>query len=90
MITALQLHTARALPNIDQKTLAEMAGVSVPTIQQMQACRGNVRGVADSSMKVIHALNRAGVELISEHVRTDDGGGGGRFRHPDTLAGRPN
>ncbi len=90
MITAFQLRAARALLNIDQKTLAEMAGVSVPTIQRMEASQGNVRGVVDSLMKVINALNRAGVELISEHVRSDDGGRGVRFRHPDALTARPN
>ncbi|MCZ8546758.1 helix-turn-helix domain-containing protein [Mesorhizobium qingshengii] len=89
MITAFQLRAARALLNIDQKTLAEMAGVSVPTIQRMEASQGNVRGVVDSLMKVINALNRAGVELISEHVRSDDGGRGVRFRHPDALTARP-
>ena len=56
MITAFQLRAARALLNIDQKTLAEMAGVSVPTIQRMEASQGNVRGVVDSLMKVINAL----------------------------------
>lgn len=83
MITAFQLRAARALLNIDQKTLAGMAGISVPTIQRMEASHGNVRGVVDSLMKVINALNRAGVELIS-------GGRGVRFRHPDALTGRPN
>lgn len=90
MITAFQLRAARALLNIDQKTLAEMAGVSVPTIQRMEASQGNVRGVVDSLMKVINALNRAGVELIGEHVRSDDGGRGVRFRHPNALTARPN
>lgn len=90
MITASQLRAARALLNIDQKTLAEMAGVSAPTIQRMEARQGNVRGVVDSLMKVINALNPAGVDLLSEHVCCSDGGRGARFRHPDTLLGRPN
>jgi predicted transcriptional regulator len=90
MITAFQLRAARALLIIDQKTLAEMAGVSVPTIQRMEASHGNVRGVVDSLMKVINALNRGGIELISEHVRSDDGGRGVRFRHPDALTSIPN
>ncbi|OBQ67408.1 helix-turn-helix domain-containing protein [Mesorhizobium erdmanii] len=90
MITAFQLRAARALLDIDQKTLAEMAGVSLPTIQRMEASPGNVRGVADSLMKVLNALSRAGVELLSEHVRSEDGGRGVRYRHPDTPLGRPN
>ena len=48
MITAAQLRAARALAGIDQKTLAERAGVSVPTIQRMEASDGVVRGVIDS------------------------------------------
>ncbi|SFU21722.1 helix-turn-helix transcriptional regulator [Mesorhizobium sp. YR577] len=90
MITASQLRAARALLNIDQKTLAEMAGISLPTIQRMEASQGNVRGVVDSLVKVINALNSAGVELISEHVSSSDGGRGVRFRQPDIPIGKPN
>ncbi|MER9753787.1 helix-turn-helix domain-containing protein [Mesorhizobium sp. M0166] len=89
MITASQLRTARALLNIDQKTPAEMGGLSLPTIHRMEASQGNVRGVVDSLMKMINVLNRAGVDLLSEHMRSDDGGRGVRFRHPDTLLGMP-
>lgn len=82
MITANQMRAARALLGIDQKTLAEMAGVSVPTIQRMEASEGDVRGIVDSLMKVVNALDRAGIELIGEHARSDSGGRGVRFRHP--------
>ena len=44
MITASQLRAARALLGMDQKTLAALAGVSLPTIQRMEASDGNVRG----------------------------------------------
>ena len=67
MITAAQMRAARALAGIDQKTLAEMAGVSVPTIQRMEASEGVVRGVVDTLTKVIQALESAGVELIGEN-----------------------
>lgn len=50
---------------IDQKTLAEMAGVSLPTIQRMEASEGTVRGNIDTLTKVIEALNRAGIELLN-------------------------
>jgi hypothetical protein len=53
----------------------------------MEARQGNVRGVVASLVKVISALNDAGVELISEHVRSNDGGRGVRFRQPDMLVG---
>ncbi|CAN7679722.1 helix-turn-helix domain-containing protein [Phyllobacterium sp. LjRoot231] len=81
MITANQLRAARALLGVDQKALAEMAGVSVPTIQRMEASEGDVRGIVDSLMKVVNALDRAGIELIGEHARSDSGGRGVRFRH---------
>ena len=66
MITGPQMRAARALLGIDQKTLAELAGLSVPTIQRMEASIGNVRGVVDSLTKVVAALELAGVELIGE------------------------
>ena len=61
MMTAAQLRAARALLGIDQKTLAEMSGVSLPTIQRMEASDGNVRGIVETLTKVIEALNAAGV-----------------------------
>lgn len=77
MITAAQMRAARALAGIDQKTLAEMAGVSVPTIQRMEASEGVVRGVVDTLTKVIGALEGAGVELIGEN---ETGGRGVRLK----------
>ena len=56
MITAQQMRAARALAGIDQKVLAERAGVSVPTIQRMEASDGVVRGVVDTLVKVIRSL----------------------------------
>lgn len=77
MITAAQMRAARALAGIDQKTLAEMAGVSVPTIQRMEASEGVVRGVVDTLTKVILAIEGAGVELIGEN---EAGGRGVRLK----------
>ncbi|MDG4719131.1 MULTISPECIES: helix-turn-helix domain-containing protein [Thalassospira] len=82
MITAGQLRAARALLGIDQKTLAEMAGVSVPTIQRMEASQGNVRGVVDTLSKVVTALDRAGIELIGEQVPSIALGRGVRLKEP--------
>ncbi len=64
MITAGQLRAARALLGIDQKTLADMAGVSLPTIQRMEASEGTVRGNVDTLTKVVEALDAAGIELL--------------------------
>jgi len=87
LITSFQMRAARALLGIDQRELAELAGVSVPTIQRMEASGGNVRGVVDSLTKVVDALNRAGVELIGEHARSDRGGRGVRLREPEPPSG---
>ena len=48
----------------------------------MEASVGNVRGAVDSLTKVVDVLNRAGVELIGEHARSDDGGGGVLLKQP--------
>jgi predicted transcriptional regulator len=80
MITAPQMRAARALLGIDQRQLAELAGVSLPTIQRMEASEGNVRGVVDSLTKVVEALDRAGVELIGEGAVSHHGGRGVRLK----------
>jgi predicted transcriptional regulator len=82
VITSFQMRAARALLGIDQKTLAELAGVSLPTIQRMEASTGNVRGVVETLMKVVEAFDRAGVELIGEQARSERGGRGVRLREP--------
>ena len=64
MITSQQMRAARALLEIDQRQLADLAGLSLPTIQRMEASDGQVRGVVDTLVKVISAIERAGIELI--------------------------
>lgn len=81
-MTAGQLRAARALLGIDQRTLAELAGVSVPTIQRMEASQGNVRGVVDSLSKIVDALNLAGIELIGDNAQSLAGGRGVRLKEP--------
>lgn len=82
MLSAAQLRAARALAGLDQKALAELSGVSVPTIQRMEASQGVVRGSVDTLMKVIEGLGKAGVELINERQTSDRGGRGVRLREP--------
>jgi transcriptional regulator with XRE-family HTH domain len=82
MIIAAQMRAARALLGIDQRQLAEMAGVSLPTIQRMEASEGNVRGVVDTLTKVVEALDRAGIELIGENAVSQGGGRGVRLKAP--------
>lgn len=82
IITASQLRAARALLGLDQRQLAERAGVSLPTIQRMEASDGVVRGVIDTLMKVIEALESGGIELIGENQRSAGTGRGVRLREP--------
>ncbi|MBO9574142.1 MAG: helix-turn-helix domain-containing protein [Sphingobium sp.] len=82
MMTAPQMRAARAMLGIDQRQLAELSGVSLPTIQRMEASDGNVRGLVDSLTKVVEALNAAGVELIGDDAPSMEGGRGVRLRQP--------
>ncbi|EDP62298.1 transcriptional regulator, XRE family protein [alpha proteobacterium BAL199] len=82
MITAAQLRAARALLGVDQRTLAELSGVSVPTIQRMESSKGNVRGVVETLTKVIEALDRAGIELLGENAQGTGTGRGVRLKTP--------
>jgi transcriptional regulator with XRE-family HTH domain len=87
MITSAQMRAARALLGIDQRQLATMASLSLPTIQRMEASGGRVRGNIDTLMKVIEALGRAGVELIGENAAPIGVGRGVRLRETDGRAG---
>jgi transcriptional regulator with XRE-family HTH domain len=80
MITSTQLRAARALLGIDQKALAALSGVSLPTIQRMEASNGNVRGIVDSLFKIVEALDRAGIELIGENAPSQGRGRGVRLK----------
>lgn len=79
MITSMQMRAARALLGIDQKQLAELAGLSLPTIQRMESSAGQVRGVVDTLVKVIKALEGAGIELIGENAPSSGSGRGVRL-----------
>jgi len=80
MITAAQMRAARALLGIDQRQMADLSGLSVPTIQRMEASDDVIRGNVDSLMKLISALEEAGIELINEGVVSAGGGRGVRLR----------
>ena len=82
MITSTQLRAARALLGLDQKALAELTGVSLPTIQRMEASNGNVRGIVESLTRIVAALDRAGIELIGEHAPSQGRGRGVRQKAP--------
>jgi hypothetical protein len=62
--------------------LAEQSGLSLPTIQRMEASDGVVRGNVESLMKLVDALQRAGIELINEGAASHSGGRGVRLILP--------
>jgi len=86
MISAGQLRAARALLGIDQRDLADLSDLSVPTIQRMEASDGVIRGNVDSLMKLVAALDAAGIELIGEGVASQGGGRGVRLKAPSASA----
>ena len=86
MITSQQMRAARALLGIDQRQLAALADVSLPTIQRMEASDGQVRSVVDTLVKVINAIEAAGIEIIGENAHSNGAGRGVRLK--ETVAGR--
>jgi transcriptional regulator with XRE-family HTH domain len=88
MIIAAQIRAARALLGIDQRQLADLAGVSLPTVQRMEAASGEVRGTVDKLMRVIRALEGAGVEILGDHAPSAGAGRGVRLRASGVAAGR--
>ena len=80
MITSAQMRAARALLGIDQRELAQRSGLSVPTIQRMEASDGVVRGNVDLLMKLIDTLAASGIELIGEGALSSSGGRGVRLK----------
>jgi transcriptional regulator with XRE-family HTH domain len=82
MLSSVQLRAARALAGLDQRQLAERAGLSVPTIQRMEGSEDVIRGNVDSLMKIVAALDQAGVELIADDAVSTAGGRGVRLKSP--------
>ena len=80
MITSAQMRAARALAGVDQRELAKRSGLSVPTIQRMEASDDVIRGNVDSLMKLIAAIEAFGIELIGEGMLSSSGGRGVRLK----------
>ena len=89
MLSAGQLKAARALLGIDQRGLAELSGLSVPTIQRMEASDGVIRGNVDSLTKLLTALDAAGVEVLGEGAVGQGGGRGVRLKRATAPAVAP-
>jgi len=80
LITAAQLRAARVLLGIDQRQLAELSGLSAPTIQRMEASETMVRGNVDSLVKLIAVFDAAGIEMIDEGAASHSQGRGVRLK----------
>src|SRR3546814_18716770 len=76
---------ALALLGTDHSHLRCRANVSLPTSQRREASDGQVRSVVDTLVKVINALETAGIEIIGENATSNGAGRGGRLK--DTAAG---
>lgn len=72
MLEAAQIRAARALLNISQAELAARALVSAATVKRIELS-SEVRGTAESMMKIEQALERLGVEFISADAEKGPG-----------------
>lgn len=79
MISGSQMRAARVLLGLDQRDLAKLSGLSLPTIQRMESSEGSVRAVVDSLEKVLEALTAAGVEMIADGAPSTGVGSGVRM-----------
>ena len=79
MITGAQVRAARALVGMDQRSLAALAGLSLPTIQRMEKSPDSVRVVVDSLERVLRAFAAVGVELIPDGASSLGSGRGVRL-----------
>jgi transcriptional regulator with XRE-family HTH domain len=79
MISAGQVRAARAVLGLDQHALAERPGLSLATIQRIEASDGRIRGNADSLMRMAGALSASGMDLIDNGTASKGGGRGVRL-----------
>ncbi len=80
MITGTQLRAARQLLCIDQRRLAELSGLSVPTIRPMEGCEKIIHGNIDSLIRLVNVLTVAGIELVVKAAVGNEGGRGVRLK----------
>jgi transcriptional regulator with XRE-family HTH domain len=75
-VSIKQMKAARALLGWSQEQLAQVAGVSVPTVKRLEAVDGDLGGRPDTAAKLQAALETAGIQFIQEN----GGGAGVRLR----------
>ena len=64
VITAKQLRLGRALLEMSQKRFAEIAEVSVPTIQRLESQSGELRGLSTTIQRIEKTLEEHGVLFV--------------------------
>lgn len=60
-----QIRAARALAGITAHELAELSGVSYPTVQRLDATRGPVSARIDTVAAITRALESCGVQFLT-------------------------
>jgi transcriptional regulator with XRE-family HTH domain len=78
LITTRQVKAARALLGWSQGDLAQLSGVSEPTIARLESAEGELGGREGTGEKIRKAIENAGIEFIDENGT----GEGVRFRKP--------
>jgi hypothetical protein len=75
-ITSEQVRAARALLRWEQRDLAEASGVSLPSVKRLETQPGALAAQQRTIVELRNALEKAGVEFITEN----GGGLGVRLR----------
>ena len=78
MITGEQFRAARALLRLEQSEVAEVSGVSLPTIKRLEAASGPISANTGTRDALVRAFNQAGVVFVDDNGQ----GTGVRFRRP--------
>ena len=73
MIVSQQIRAARAALRWSAQKLADESGLSLATIQRMEAGEGVPTGLASNVQEVQSALQRAGIEFIERGLRWQHG-----------------
>ena len=74
-ITAEQLRAARALLKMEQRNLAEQAGVNVQTYRRYEGGSGPLTGNYQNISSLVSILEDAGITFLSPGDTTDGGPG---------------
>jgi transcriptional regulator with XRE-family HTH domain len=80
MTTPRKIRAARALLDLSQAQLAEMAGLSIPTVKRAESTTGTIVASGDAIKAITAALDKAGVLFLEDGDPSASGGEGVRLR----------